>query len=164
MPRSFSFEVHYPNSPADVHRAITDERMWRSRFKGAETATLDVATPDGPGTIELTMSERVDKDRTPMVVRKVLKDEMSLTRTDRWGALEGDTATGVLHAHSTGIPGKVEGRYTLRRSGDGAVLQVSGEIEVKIRFVGGAIEPLGVQLLTRLANGERDYTTKWLSS
>ncbi len=76
----------------DLHRALTDDKVWQARFADAETATLDLSHPEGAGTIRIHMTEKAAQDKVPSVVSKVLKSELMLSRTDNWQSLDGDVA------------------------------------------------------------------------
>lgn len=163
MSRKFTFPLSYTAPAATVHGAITDDALWRARFDGAETAELDLSAPDGPGTKTIAMTEHVAKERIPALVRKVLKGELTISRTDKWGPFDGDRAAATFTGGSTGLPASIAGTYALRDTAAGAVIDVAGEIEVKVKFVGGAIEALVEQLFTKLLNGERKFVEKWIS-
>ena len=164
MSRSFDFQVNYATSSKAVHDALIDEKLWRARFKESERATLDVSHPNGAGTAVVAMSERIGDNKIPTLVRKVLKGELTLSRTDDWGPSEDGIARGTFTGGSTGITGNFSGTYVLRPAADGSVLEVSGEVTVKVRLVGGAIESLAEQLLVKLLNSERKHTEQWLAA
>lgn len=163
MARKFSFTLSYPVPPAQLHAALTSDELWQARFVGAETATLELSHPDGPGTIRLGMSEVARPDKIPAVVRKVLKSDLRLIRTDTWGPLTGDTAEGTFQGTSTGISSEMSGTYRLRPSGASSEIQVAGSVKVKVPLVGGAIEPLAEQLHHRVLNSERKFIENWFA-
>lgn len=163
MSRTFAFPLAYESPASAVHAAIVDDRLWQSRFEGAEGAELELTSPDGEGTKTIAMSERIKQDRIPALVRKVLKGELTVSRTDRWGAFDGDRASGTFEGGSTGLPASLKGTYSLRDTAAGAVIDVAGEIEVKVRFVGGAIEALVEQLFTKMLNSERKFVQRYIS-
>src|SRR6476469_8401236 len=88
MSRKFSFTVPYAVPVEDLHRALTTDDVWQSRFAGAQTATLDLSHPQGAGTIRIHMTEKASGDKVPGIVSKVLKNELVLSRTDNWQALD----------------------------------------------------------------------------
>ncbi|KAA0020184.1 DUF2505 domain-containing protein [Antrihabitans cavernicola] len=163
MSRTFAFPLSYTSPASVVHGAITDQRLWQSRIEGVDSAELDFGTPDGPGTASISMKETIKQERIPALVRKVLKGELTISRTDKWGAFDGDRATGTFSGGSTGLPASLNGTFALRDTAAGAVIDVAGEIEVKVRFVGGAIEALVEQLFTKMLNSERKYVEKWIT-
>ncbi|NKY88313.1 DUF2505 domain-containing protein [Nocardia veterana] len=164
MSRNFRFTVSYTVPVEELHRALTSDEFWQARFEGAETATLELAHPAGPGTIHLRMTERARQDKIPAIVRKVLKSELVLERVDDWGPLEGDTATGTFSATSSGISSEMTGKYLLRGTATGSELEVTGTVKVKVALVGGAIEPLAEQLQQRVVNSERKFAEQYFAS
>ncbi|WP_459548172.1 DUF2505 domain-containing protein [Nocardia sp. X0981] len=163
MARKFGFTLSYPIPVADLHAALTGEEMWRDRFADAETATLEMSHPDGPGTIRLSMSEKARQEKVPAVVRKVLKGELVVTRVDNWQRLDGSTAEGTFEGTSSGIPVEMTGTYRLRPSTEGSELVVTGKVKVKIPLIGGTIEPLAEQLQRRVVEGERKFILDWFA-
>ncbi len=163
MSRKFSFTVPYRVPVEDLHRAIINDELWRARFSGAPTATLDLSHPDGPDTIRIHMTERAAADKIPSIVGKVLKSELVLERTDNWGPLDGDTARGIFAGSTKGISTEMEGTYLLRPTAEGSEIEVAGIVTVKVPIVGGAIEPLAEQLQHRVVNSERKFIEEWLT-
>ncbi|MBO0854985.1 MAG: DUF2505 domain-containing protein [Nocardia sp.] len=164
MSRNFRFTVSYTVPVEPLHRALTSDEFWQARFEGAETATLDVTHPDGPGTVHLRMTEKARQDKIPAIVRKVLKSELVLERTDDWAALDGDTAHGTFSATSSGLPSQMTGEYLLRPTATGSELQVTGQVKVKVPLVGGAIEPLAEQVQQKVVNSERKFIEKYFAT
>ncbi|WP_068052594.1 DUF2505 domain-containing protein [Nocardia xishanensis] len=164
MSRKFSFTVPYTVPVEDLHRALTTDDAWRSRFTGAETATLELSHPGGAGTIRIHMTEKARQDKIPGIVRKVLKNELVLSRTDDWQALDGEIAKGVFEASTTGITSRMSGSYVLRPTAEGSQIEVVGSVEVKVSLVGGAIEPLAEQLFHRVLNSERKFFEEWFGA
>ncbi len=164
MSRNFRFTVSYTVPVEELHRALTSDEFWHARFEGAETATIELDRPNGPGTIHLRMTERAQPDKIPAIVRKVLKNDLMLERTDDWGPLDGDHARGAFTATSTGISSEMSGQYLLRGTATGSQLEVTGTVKVKVPLVGGAIEPLAEQLQQRVVNSERKFVEKYFSA
>ncbi|MEV0249152.1 DUF2505 domain-containing protein [Nocardia sp. NPDC050712] len=164
MSRKFSFTVPYSIPVEDLHRALTTDDTWHARFAEATTATIELAHPDGPGTIRIQMTEKAREDKIPSLVTKVLKSELSFTRTDNWGSLDGEIARGTLAVETVGITSALTGVYELRPTAEGSEIEVVGTVDVKVALVGGAIEPLAEQLLHRVLNSEREFIQGWVAS
>lgn len=163
MSRSFTVAVPYASPPAVVHQALTDERLWQSRFAEAPNAKLETSSPDGPGTLSITMSEQIGPNALPGLVKKVVRGDLGLTRTDVWGPLENDVAHGTFSGESTGITGAFAGTITLRAAQEGSVVEFAGKFDVKVRLVGGAIEAFAEQAYSKLLRSERKYAEKWIA-
>ncbi|MFF3222154.1 DUF2505 domain-containing protein [Nocardia suismassiliense] len=164
MSRKFSFTVPYTVPVEDLHRALTDEKVWRARFADAETATLDLSHPEGEGTIRIHMTEKAAQDKIPSVVSKVLKSELMLSRTDNWQALTGEVAKGTFEGETGGIATEMSGTYEMRSTAEGSEIEVVGTVQVKVPLVGGAIEPLAEQLHHRVLNSERKFIEEWVAA
>ncbi|GGK50304.1 DUF2505 domain-containing protein [Nocardia camponoti] len=164
MSRKFSFTVQYAVPVEELHRAITDDAVWHARFAETDTATLDLTHPNGPETIRIHMTERPAKDKVPGLVRKVMKSDLVLERTDNWGPLTGETASGEFVGNTGGITTEMSGTYELRPTAEGSEIEVVGTVTVKVPFVGGAIEPLAEQLHQRVLNSERKFIENWCVS
>lgn len=164
MSRKFSFTVSYSVPVEELHRAITSDELWQARFDGAPTATLEVSHADGPGTVRVHMTETARPEKIPALVRKVLKNDLVVERTDDWGPLEGDTARGVFTGTSKGITTTMSGTYEMRPAATGSEIVVAGTVAVKVPLVGGAIEPLAEQLQHRVVESERKFIEKWFAA
>lgn len=161
MSRKFRFTVPYSVPVDDLHRALTSGDAWRARFTEAETATIEVTHPDGPGTARIRMTERARKDRIPALVGKVLSGDLVFDRTDDWRPLTGETAEGDVRVATTGINAAMTGRQQLRPTAEGSEIEFSGSLEIKVPLVGRAIEPLAEQLLHRVIGSERRFFEQW---
>lgn len=164
MSRKFSFTVPYAVPVEDLHRALIRDEVWQARFAEAKTATLEISHPDGANTVRIHMTETANQDKVPGVVRKVLKSDLVLSRTDNWQALEGEIARGVFEGSTGGIPGALSGTYELRPTAQGCEIAVAGTVQVKVPLVGGAIEPLAEQLYHRVLNSERTFIEEWVAA
>ncbi|MBF6211425.1 DUF2505 domain-containing protein [Nocardia puris] len=164
MSRKFSFTVPYTVPVEDLHRALTDDDAWRARFAGADTATLDLSHPGGASTLRIHMTEKASQDKIPGIVRKVLKSELELSRTDDWQALDGEIAKGTFEGGTKGITSAMSGTYEMRPTAEGSEIEVAGVIEVKVSLVGGAIEPLAEQLFRRVIDSERRFFEEWFTA
>ncbi|WP_067703049.1 DUF2505 domain-containing protein [Nocardia jejuensis] len=164
MSRKFSFTVQYSVPVEELHRALTNDEMWQARFKDATTATLDLSHPDGPGTIRIHMTEKASEDKIPGLVKKVLKSDLVLERTDTWGPLEGGAAKGTFDGASGGITTEMAGDFELRSAASGSEIVVTGIVTVKVPLVGGAIEPLVENLLQKVMNSEQKSVEAWFAA
>ncbi|MFE3754807.1 DUF2505 domain-containing protein [Nocardia tengchongensis] len=164
MSRKFSFTVQYSVPVEELHRALTNDEMWQSRFADAPTATLALTHPDGPGTIQIQMTEKAPEDQIPGIVKKVLKSELMLERTDVWGPLADGVAQGSFNGRSGGITTEMAGAFELRPTAEGSEIEATGTIDVKVPLVGGAIEPLVENLLKKVMNSERKSVESWFAA
>ncbi|RVW10670.1 DUF2505 domain-containing protein [Prescottella agglutinans] len=158
MPKRFEFSAEFDHPVERVHALLTDEDYWRSRVAAESRAVVQVgeeADGDGPPVVTVTMTETVDPDNFPALVRKVIRGEMRMERTDVWCPVDGGRAAGRVTGRSTGIPVAIDGEYALRPNGAGAVLDVRGTITVRVPLVGGQIELLARQMVSQMVERDR---------
>jgi hypothetical protein len=162
MARKFEFTEEFDVTPAVAHAALTDRTLWDKRV--ADTSgRVDIDfrnLPDGGFTV--TLKEGVGAQMLPGVIKKVIRGDLTIIRTDTWGPLEGDHASGTLTGGSSGLPSKVEGTFVLAPSAAGSTLTLKGKAEVKIPLVGGKIEGMVVDMIGKLVHNESKQARRWL--
>lgn len=163
MSRSIEHSSSYPFPVAKVHAALTTEQFWRDRLAevGGDNATLDQVTV-GEGTVSVVMSQAIPAEHLPSIVTKIRPGDLIIKRIETWTTLDGDRASGVFTAEIEGAPAKLEGTQTLTADGSGAKVQVNGEAEVKIPFIGSKVEGAIVDEVLRLLEREQEFTARWL--
>lgn len=166
MSKAFSFTTEFEHSVDTVHAALTSEDYWKSRI-GADSdgSSIAVSAPAGPGTIRVEITGRMDPAGLPAVVRGILRGPLEMNRVDEWSALDGDHAQGAMTGGSSSLPVTIEGRSELRPSASGgSVVEVTGEVAVKIPVVGGQVEGLVVQMVESIVNGDQKELNDWLAA
>ncbi|WP_068163301.1 DUF2505 domain-containing protein [Rhodococcus phenolicus] len=163
MPKKFEFTAVLDHPAGDVHAALIDERYWRDRVAASPTATVRIENPRGPGTLRVVVTERTEPSDIPALVRSVVRGPMVLERTDEWGALGADGATGLIAGAATGIPVDFRGTSQLRPTTDGTVLDLYGEVTVKIPLLGGQIEGLAAKMIGQIIEKDRAALASWLT-
>lgn len=155
--------AHYEFPAATVHAALVDPEYWRERLArvGGPGAAVENATT-GAGTIDLHMKQAIAAEHLPSVVTNIRPGDLVIHRHESWEPLVGDRAHGRFSAGVDGMPGKVEGTFTLAPGRTGTVVEIDGEVEVKIPFLGGKIEGLIVEQLVELFDAEQEFTAGWL--
>ncbi|MFZ2527986.1 MAG: DUF2505 domain-containing protein [Rhodococcus sp. (in: high G+C Gram-positive bacteria)] len=154
MSKEFSFSADIDHNVEQVHAALISEEYWKGRLGGSTTGSVEVGSPAGPGTVRATLTDETDTSGLPAVVRGILRGPLVMVRTDEWGPLEGGAAQGTLTGGSSSFPVTIEGRSGLRARDGGAVLEVSGQVTVKVPVVGGQIEGLVVQMVEAIVSGD----------
>jgi hypothetical protein len=104
MPKRFELTAQLDHDVREVHAALTDARYWQGRLEGSATATLQIDSPDGPGSLRVTINERAEPADLPPVVRALARGPMIMERIDRWGPFDGNGATGEITGGTSGIP------------------------------------------------------------
>jgi len=164
MPRSIEHSATYDCPPAAVHAALTDEQYWRARVSAVEGpgATLDsVAVANGG--IEVTLTQIVEAKNLPAIVGKITSGDLTISRTESWGPLEADAATGAVTTKIAGTPATVRGVNSLTGTDSRTTLRSAGDATVPIPLIGGKIEQAVADNVTRLLIAEQQFTEHWLT-
>ncbi|XGU19581.1 DUF2505 domain-containing protein [Rhodococcus sp. 3Y1] len=146
--------------PAEkVHEAVTSEQYWRDRIVavGGPGATIEELTVRDE-TVAVTMSQIIAAEHLPSMVSKVVNGDIVIKRSETMAPFKDGKATGTFSAHVDGVPARVEGTQVLTGDENSATLEIDGEVEVKIPFLGGKIESAIVDEVVRLIQAEQDFT------
>lgn len=164
MARRIPHSVTYPDPVARVHAALTSERYWRDRLEqaGGEHAHVD-RVDVGAGTIAVEMTQAIPAAHLPSIVTRIRPGDLTITRTEDWGALVGDRADGTFTAHVAGLPGELTGTLVLAAAGDGATVTLEGQVQVSIPLLGGKIESVIADQVADLFAHEDEFTARWLA-
>src|SRR5699024_4689362 len=148
MSKEFVYTIELDYSVEQVHATLTSEEYWKGRLGESTTGSAEIVVPAGPGTLRVSMTDQTDPAALPAVVRGVLRGPLVMTRTDEWGVLDGNTASGTLGGGSSSLPVTIEARSELRPgTSGGSVIEVRGEATVKVPIVGGQVEGMVVQMV-----------------
>lgn len=165
MPKRFEFSAEFEHPVERVHSLLTDEAYWRSRIPPESRGTVEVlesADDNGRSLVTVTMTETVDADSFPSLVRTVVRGELRMRRVDTWSPVGDGRASGRVEGTSTGIPVVIDGVYDLRPHRGGAVLDVRGSVTVKVPIIGGRIEVLARQMVGQMMARDRDEAQRRL--
>ncbi|WP_137723513.1 DUF2505 domain-containing protein [Prescottella subtropica] len=159
MPKQFAFSAEFGHSVEQVHALVSDPAYWGSRWEANDRSSVQVAAAqdaDGAPVTVVTMTELVDTDGFPALVRKAIRGDVRMERIDTWRPLEGGRAAGRVDGNATGVPVAIVGEYDLRPSDTGAVLDVRGTVTVKVPIIGGQIEKMVEQMVEQMVTRDRD--------
>ncbi len=135
MSRRIEHSSKYTVPAEKVHEAVTSEQYWRDRIVavGGPGAAIEELTVRDE-TVAVTMSQIIAAEHLPSMVSKVVNGDIVIKRTQ---VLTGDE--------------------------NSATLEIEGEVEVKIPFLGGKIESAIVDEVVRLIQAEQDFTREWIA-
>ena len=167
MPRSFDMAAEYAASVDQVYRAFGAERYWLARLagSGADKTTLDAMNRTADGGIDIVTTQTLRADRLPGVVTQFHHGDLCFVREETWGPLADGEATAILKGSIPGAPATLTGTAVLRPSdgGDGARLDFSATVEVRIPLVGGKVENFVGNQLVQLLTAEQRFTMDWIN-
>lgn len=136
--------------------------LWaRLRQLGGKNAELlhHEWTADG---VRYTLSQGVGAEQLPQAARALHNGDLVVRREHSLSA-DGDGYTGHVSASVEGIPGEITARSEITPDGDGTVQRITGEATVRIPLVGGKIESVVAEQITKLLAKEAEFTAQWLA-
>lgn len=165
MSRRIELTLTYNAPAAAVHHALTSREFWLPRVeKNADNGvTLDHLT-DGEGTMDVAISQVLDKESLPALVSKAVKGELVLTRGEAWGPFANGTANGTFTVSTTGLPITASGTALLTDAGNQSTLTLEGEVEVAIKLIGGAIEGMVADQVVEILGRDQAAVEEWVAA
>ncbi len=113
---------------------------------------------DGPG-----MSVSIDQIQAahhiPGFAKKFVGDEIHIVQTEDWTAPE----KGQIHVTIPGKPGEMAGTALITEDPDGTTETINLTVKVNIPIVGGKIEGLVANLLSKAFRAEHRTGVEWLA-
>jgi hypothetical protein len=95
----------------------------------------------------------------PGFAKKFVGDEINIVQTEDWTSTE----KGNIHVAIPGKPGEMSGTALLTQDPDGTTETVNLTVRVNIPLVGGKIEGLVADLLSKALRAEHEVGVKYLS-
>lgn len=95
----------------------------------------------------------------PGYARKVVGDEIHIVQTEEWTA----PAKGHIHMVIPGRPAEIAGTALLTEDPDGTTETVNLTVKVHLPLVGGKIESVVADLLSRAFRAEHEAGVEWLA-
>ncbi|MGB3772609.1 MAG: DUF2505 domain-containing protein [Rhodococcus sp. (in: high G+C Gram-positive bacteria)] len=167
MPRRFDHSVPSALSAAKVHTALTTEKYWQDRIEavGGPKAELTDVTVSGDTadtrTVSVSMTQAVAEEFLPSAITAIRPGDLIIHRTESWGSLDAQGASGTFEAKVEGAPATITGTLTLRSEGSGSTLVAAGQAEVKVPIFGGKIEQAVIEQVLALITAEQEFTSTW---
>ncbi|MCX2948079.1 DUF2505 domain-containing protein [Lentzea sp. NEAU-D7] len=160
MARRIEHHTTSPHSAEKVFGAMVDETYLRDRLAaiGGKDAQLVTYSSTGEKT-SYQLKQGVPAEHVPSAVRAALGGDLVIQRTETWAA-----GAGTVEVAVNGVPGRLEGSFTVLDNGSGSKLTLSGEVKVSIPFLGGKIEKLIAEQVAVLLDKESEFTSQWLAS
>lgn len=159
MPSRFEHRATFAAPVDTVYSTLVDEAFLTARLNdigGKGAALLDHQTSEDGARYRL--RQGVDAQHLPGAVRSILSGDLVVEREERW---QGRESAG--RATINGVPAEIRSRGRLTPSGGGTELLVSAEVKVSIPLLGGKIEKVVAEQVTKLLATEAEYAEKWLA-
>ncbi|WP_394615139.1 DUF2505 domain-containing protein [Lentzea sp. JNUCC 0626] len=160
MARRIEHHTTSPHSAEKVFGALTDETFLRDRLAaiGGPGSTL-VTFDQTDERTSYQLKQGVPAEHVPSAIKAALGGDLVINRTETWAA-----GAGTVEVLVQGVPGRLEGSFTVLDNGSGSKLTLSGEVKVGIPFLGGKIEKLIAEQVAVLLDKESEFTSEWLAN
>ena len=159
MPSRFEHRASFPVPAGAVYATLVDEEFLTARLNdigGKGAALLSHTTSDDGAAY--TLRQGVDAANLPGPVASIVGGDLVVEREERW---RGRDSAG--RATITGVPAQITSRSRLSDRGGASELVVTAEVKVSIPLIGGRIEKVVAEQVTRLLAAEAEYAGKWLA-
>ena len=118
-----------------------------------------VAVERNGETAAVTIDQGHATDRLPGFARKVVGEHVTMVQTESWT----DGSHGRITVTVPGKPGEMTGTATLVPDGDGVTEKVDMTVTVHVPLVGGKVEGLIADMLTKALRSEHAVGQEWLA-
>lgn len=166
MPRPIRFQSRYPLPSAKVYATLVDPDYLRAKLDavGGNNAELVELTSDPDGA-RIVLRQGVSQDLIPGPIKKILRGDLVIERTETWRRAEPGHYDGTVSARVKDTPGRIGGALRLVDADAGAASEyrVEGTAKVDVPLVGGRIESVIVDQVVKLMELEAQFTADWLS-
>lgn len=159
MPSRFEHRATFAAQADDVFATLVDEAFLTARLRdiGGKAAALLDHEFNGD-TAAFRLRQGVDANRLPGAVRSILNGDLVVEREERWRGFES-----AGKATINGVPATISSRGQLAGRGGGTELLIRAEVKVSIPLIGGKIEKVVAEQVTKLLAAEAEYAEKWLA-
>ena len=158
--KKVSEELRYDGATLEqVHEMLADP-AFREKvcdYQGVLRHTVQIKS-DGKG-MTVVIDQVQAAQGIPSFAKRVVGDEINIVQSEDWTA----PAKGNIHVAIPGKPGEMSGTALLTEDPDGTTETVNLTVKVNIPLVGGKLEGLVADLLSKALRAEHKVGVKWLA-
>lgn len=158
MTKTLTMDLTY-DAPLDAVAAMVADPAFREKVCDAQRALRrEVTVTEGPAGREITVDYAQAADGVPSFAKKLVGDEIQIVQREVWSSpTEGDVEVTI-----PGKPGQMSGRVSLTEAGGVTTQHTELDIKVSIPLVGGKVEQLVHDLMTKALRREHRVGQEWL--
>ncbi|WP_019811670.1 DUF2505 domain-containing protein [Saccharomonospora halophila] len=164
MATPIEHRARYVHGTDEVFAAQTDERALRARLAHAGGSHAGIptheTTADG---IRYTLVQGIDTAKLPGAVRRVHRGDLVVHREHTWTDHGTGRYTGTVAVHVADLPGRLTADTEITAEGEHSVVRTRGSVAVRLPLVGGTLENMVAEQVTRLLDAEAEFTVRWLA-
>lgn len=160
MARRIEHHTTSPHSAEKVFGAMVDETYLRDRLAaigGTNAELVSFSSSDGKASYEL--KQGVPAEHLPSMAKSLLGGDLVIKRVESWAA-----GAGTVEVTLSGVPGRLDGGFTVTDNGSGSKVTLTGEVKVSIPLMGGKLEKVIAEQVVVLLDKESEFTSEWLAN
>ena len=93
------------------------------------------------------------------MAKSLLGGDLVIKRVESWAA-----GAGTVEVTLSGVPGRLDGGFTVTDNGSGSKVTLTGEVKVSIPLMGGKLEKVIAEQVVVLLDKESEFTSEWLAN
>ncbi len=165
MAREIKHSIHFDAPVEKVHAALTSEDYWAARIEKVGGSLGKVISANNEnGRFTVVLEQTIRSHYLPALIQRVMASNIKISRTESWGPLENNRASGQFTSVVEGRRANMAGASTLEANGDGCDVGFKGVIEVGVPLVGRAVEAIVAEQLPRLFRVEDQFSKDWVAA
>ncbi|MFS8098083.1 DUF2505 domain-containing protein [Lentzea alba] len=160
MARRIEHHTTSPHSAEKVFGAMVDETYLRDRLAaigGTNAELVSFSSADGKASYEL--KQGVPAEHLPSMAKSLLGGDLVIKRVENWAA-----GAGTVEVTLNGVPGRLDGGFTITDNGSSSKTTLMGEVKVSIPLMGGKLEKVIAEQVIVLLDKESEFTSEWLAN
>lgn len=163
MSKKLSETMSFDASCDEVFAMMTDEAYVAEKLSGTggSEPTINVLKQGSDVVVE---AGRNLPAQVPSFMKSFVGEAIRVDEVDRWSPADDLGArTAKVTIDFAGTPANATGTLDLRPAGDGAEVLVNFEVKASVPLVGGKIEGVIVEQITRAIRKENEIGADWLA-
>lgn len=159
MASNLEHSVSYPFSTERLWEVMTTEQYWRDLLAAINGThgRFEAFSHDGD-TVTVDVVQGVAAEYLPSIVSKLRSGDLEMPRNFTFHKV-GDAIEGTIKVTVNGAPAEISGAVKI--GGDPATASYDCRGAVRVPIVGGKIERVALEQITKLLDSERDETINW---
>lgn len=157
--KKVSEELRYDGASIEQVQDMLADPAFREKVCDSQGVLRRTVTVDrnGPG-MAVVIDQVQAAEGIPGFAKKFVGDEINIVQREDWTSSE----RGNIHVSIPGKPGEMSGTALLTEDPDGTTETVNLTVKVNIPLVGGKIEGLVADMLSRALRAEHRVGVDWL--
>lgn len=159
--KAIDYHLRYDGATAAEVYAMLGQQEFREQvcdYQGVIRRTVTVDVHDTGMDVHLDQAQATH--RIPSFARKFVGDEINYVQDEAWSSPTAATVNVVI----PGKPGEMKGTIRITEDATGTTQSVLMEVRIGIPLVGGKIEGLVAEMLTKALRAENEVGHRWLAS